>query len=75
MKNKSDIEKIRMACELRRREYCIDLDNNPKSEFFREAEYAIAEFLRKLQDIKYIEDYIEMKAKYMSDSEKGEWLS
>jgi hypothetical protein len=29
--------------------------------------------LRKLQDIKYIDDYIQSKQKYMSDKEKEEW--
>lgn len=76
MKNKSDIEKIRMACELRRRGYTIDMENNPKSDYFRGCHSALLEFLRKLQDIKYIEDYIEMKSsKYMSDKEKKEWIT
>ena len=67
------IEKIRFAIELRRRGYTIDLENNKDSEFYRGAISALYEMLRKLQDMKYIEDYIQMKKKYMSESEKKRW--
>lgn len=75
MENKSDVEKIRFAMELRRRGYSVDLDTNKDDEFFRGCHSAILEFLRKLQDMKYINDYIEMKSKYMSEKERKEWLS
>ena len=75
MINKSDIEKIRMACELRRRGYSVDIGYNPESDFFKGCISAITETLRKLQDIKYIDDYIQSKQKYMSDKEKEEWIT
>ena len=74
MINKSDIEKIRMACELRRRGYTMDMEINPESDFFKGCNSAITEMLRKLQDMKYIDDYIQSKEKYMSDKEKKEWI-
>ena len=74
MRIKTDIEMIRMAAELRRRGYSLDIETQENKEFFRGGHSAMLEFMRKLQDIKYIESYIEMKAgKYMTNEEKEEW--